>query len=109
MPTPATLSSKRAVGPSTPPTSPTTAAKRPRLTYSSTNEALKALNGAKEEASLSHLIVQGIGPTVVDIGRGHYKLQWDKRDRTFLATGPLADHDCLIKKEVLPCSFFRPR
>ena len=59
MPIPATLSSKRAVGPSTPPTSPTNAAKRPRLTYNSTNEALKALNGAKEEASLSHLIVQG--------------------------------------------------
>jgi hypothetical protein len=63
MPVASTLSSKRAVSPSalsTPPTSPN-AAKRIR---GSTNEALKDLNMAKEEASLSHLIAEGISPVV---------------------------------------------
>jgi hypothetical protein len=101
MPVASTLSSKRSIASSalsTPPTSPN-AAKRIRLTYGSTNEALKDLNMAKEEASLSHLIAEGISPVVVNVGKGRYKLQWDKRDRTFLAIGPLADHDCLIKKK----------
>ena len=94
----ATLSSKRAALPSalsTPPVSPTSPAKRIRLTYSSLNEAWKDLNKAKEEASLAHLIAQSRpgDPTVVD--------KWAEKDRTFLAVGPLGDHDCLIKKEVL--------
>ena len=108
MPAGSTSSAKRALAPSamsTPPTSPSIPIKRVRLTYSSTNEALKDLNKAKEEASLSHIIEKGISPQLVEVspkGKGRYKLQWNGKNRTFMAIGTVSAHDVMVKKEVNP-------
>ena len=83
--------------------SPNTAIKRVRLTYSSTNEALKDLNKEKEEASLSHIIEQGIRPELVEVapkGKGRYKLRWKGKDRSFMLVGTVSAHDVMVKKEV---------
>ena len=89
-----TVSNKRALSPSTPSTPPTSPAivKRIRVTYSSTNKALKALNLEKEEASLSHTLAEDTVPQLIEIapkGKGRYKLQWDGKDRSFLLVGSI--------------------
>lgn len=102
--------SKRPLAPntlSTPPTSPTPI-KKIRLTYTSTNEALKALNKEKEEATLSCALEQATSPELIEIpprGKGWYKLQWGGKDKEFMLVGTVFDHDVMVKKEVLA----RPR
>ena len=92
------------VTPTTPPTSPhTPVTKRIRLVYNSTNDALRELNAAKEEASLAHVMASGINPDLVEVapkGKGRYKLQWDGKNKTFMIIGMVSAHDVMIKKEV---------
>lgn len=94
---------KRALAPATPPTSPSSAVKRVRLTYTSTNEALQELNAAREEASLSHMINSGTTPELIEVapkGRGRYKVQWGGKMKSFMIIGMVSAHDMMIKKEV---------
>lgn len=98
--------SKRALAPSaptTPPASPFNSVKRIRLIYNSTNDALRELNAAKEEASLGHAMASGINPDLVEVapkGKGRYKLQWGGKSRSFMIIGAVSAHDLMIKKEV---------
>ena len=77
--------------------------KRVRLTYSSTNEALRELNTAKEEASLAYIISSGVNPELIEVapkGKGRYKVQWGGRTKSFMIIGTVSAHDVMIKKEV---------
>jgi hypothetical protein len=64
---------------STPLASPTGPVKRIKLTYNSTNDALKDINLGKEEASIANITATGMKPQLVETtpkGKGRYKLQW---------------------------------
>lgn len=103
MPTTGTKRALAPMAPSTPPASPLNPLKKARLTYTSTNEALKELNAAREEASLAHLSNLGLTPQLVEVapkGKGRYKLQWGGKARSFMMIGAVSAHDVMIKKEV---------
>ena len=84
----------------TPLTSPTNI-KRIKITYSSTDEALKDLNNERQLETLAHWCKKEPVPQLIGVSgsRGRYKVRLGKK-KSFVLIGIVADHDVNIKKEV---------
>ena len=96
---------KRALAPVaqlTPPTSPV-AAKKSRIAYSSTDEALEDFNKERETDTLAYWYHKQPSPTITGIvgQTGRFNVRFDKR-RSVIVVGMVIDHDVNIKKEVPP-------
>jgi hypothetical protein len=85
---------------STPPTSPTNV-KRIKVTFSSTDEALKEFNNECQLETFAHWWKKESPQLIGSAGsRGRYNFRFAKK-QTFMIVGMVLDHDVNIKKEVL--------
>jgi hypothetical protein len=86
-------------------TSPTNV-KRIKITFSSTEEALKEFNNERQLETLAYWCKKEPEPLLIGFSgsRGRYKVRLGKK-KSFMLVGMVVDHDANIKKEVFPQTF----